>query len=83
MAGVAVDLGAGSTALQRMLVQEAGDKILLLPAWPANWDADFKLHVTRGTSIRGKVTNGKLIDWTIEPTARRKDVVLYKPQPTP
>ena len=37
--------GAGSVALQRMLVQEAGDKILLLPAWPADWDADFKLHL--------------------------------------
>ena len=35
------------SALQRMLVQEAGGKILLLPAWPADWDADFKLHLTQ------------------------------------
>jgi hypothetical protein len=28
--------GAGSTALQKMLVQEAGDKIILFPAWPKN-----------------------------------------------
>ena len=39
--------GAGSVALQRMLVQEAGDKIHLLPAWPADWDADFQLHLLR------------------------------------
>jgi len=71
--------GAGSTALQRMLVQEAGDKILLLPAWPANWDADFKLHLTRGAFISGQVTNSKLTDWKIEPAARRKDVVVYEP----
>ena len=35
-------------ALQRMLVQEAGDKILLLPAWPADWDVDFKLRLAHG-----------------------------------
>jgi hypothetical protein len=28
--------GAGSTAFQKMLVQEAGDKIILFPAWPKN-----------------------------------------------
>ena len=52
--------GSGSTALQRMLVQEAGDKIQLLPAWPANWDADFKLHVAGQTTITGKVAGGLL-----------------------
>jgi len=75
--------GAGSTALQRMLVQEAGDKILLLPAWPADWDVDFKLHVTGSAFIRGQVTDGKLIDWTIEPATRKKDVVVYQPQRVP
>ena len=71
--------GAGSTALQRMLVQEAGDRILLLPAWPAHWDVDFKLHVAKNTIISGKVEDGKL-DWQIHPAVRRKDVVVYKPQ---
>ncbi len=75
--------GSGSTALQRMLVQEADGKILLLPAWPADWDVDFKLHVTGGAFIRGKVTDGKLADWTIEPASRKKDVVVYPPQQPP
>ncbi len=75
--------GAGSTALQRMLVQEAAGKILLLPAWPGDWDADFKLHLEKSTVISGKVINGKLTDWTVEPAARKKDVVVYKPQPAP
>jgi hypothetical protein len=66
-----------------MLVQEAGSKILLLPAWPANWDADFKLHVARQTVISGKVAGGKLVDWTIQPASRRKDVVVFKSQPIP
>ena len=75
--------GAGSTALQRMLVQEAGPKILLLPAWPADWDADFKLHLAGRTAISGKVVAGKLAAWSIEPAARKKDVVVYQPQPVP
>ena len=75
--------GSGSTALQRMLVQEAGEKILLLPAWPANWNADFKLHVARQTTISGKVVDGKLVNWRIEPASRKKDVVVYEPQPLP
>ncbi|MCP4378406.1 MAG: LamG domain-containing protein [bacterium] len=75
--------GSGSTALQRMLVQEAAGKILLLPAWPADWDVDFKLHLEKKTVISGKVVDGKLTGWSIEPATRRKDVVIYKPQPVP
>lgn len=72
--------GAGSIALQRMLVQEAGSSILLLPAWPANWDVDFKLHLARQTTISAKVKGGKLLSWEIEPVSRRGDVVVYEPQ---
>jgi hypothetical protein len=74
--------GAGSVALQRMLVQEAGDKILLLPAWPANWDADFKLHLMQRTVLRGTVKDGKFVAWDIEPPSRRGDVVICPPQPS-
>jgi hypothetical protein len=75
--------GSGSTALQRMLVQEADGKVLLLPAWPADWDADFKLHLAQGGLISGTVKDGKLLAWDIQPSARRKDVVVYKPQRAP
>ena len=66
-----------------MLVQEAGDKILLLPAWPSDWDVDFKLHLAGQTVIRGKVVDGKLADWSIDPAGRRNDVVVYEPQLVP
>jgi hypothetical protein len=72
--------GSGSTALQRMLVQEAAGKILLLPAWPAAWDVDFRLHLERNTVISGKVTDGRLVNWTIEPAVRKRDVVVCEPQ---
>src|SRR5258707_7493401 len=31
----------------------------LLPAWPDNWDADFKLHAPFNTTIQGRVVKGK------------------------
>jgi len=73
--------GSGSIALQRMLVQEGRGKILLLPAWPADWNTDFKLHLTGGAVVTGTVINGKLIAWDIQPSSRRKDVVICEPQP--
>jgi hypothetical protein len=72
--------GSGSIALQRMLVQEAEDKILLLPAWPKDWDAEFQLHVSGETVVSGKVEDGLLTHWEIHPESRRKDVVIYEPQ---
>ena len=72
--------GSGSTALQRMLVQEVGDRIILLPAWPASWDTDFKLHLGKQTTISGKVVKGELTNWTISPEYRKGDVEIYKPQ---
>jgi hypothetical protein len=75
--------GAGSVALQRMLVQEGKDgKILLLPAWPAEWDADFKLHVAGDAVLTGIVRDGKQAAWDITPAARRGDVIVRAPQPT-
>ena len=72
--------GAGSTALQRMLVQEVSDTILLLPAWPATWDTDFKLHLSRNTVITGKVVDGNLKKWSIQPPSRKKDVIIFETQ---
>lgn len=72
--------GSGSVALQRMLIQEGKDgKILLLPAWPANWDADFKLHLNGGGTLTGTVKDGKLLTWDIAPADRRRDVVVGTP----
>ena len=49
--------GSGSTALQKMIVQEAGGKIFLLPAWPDTWDAgDFRLHLSGNSVITGTVS---------------------------
>jgi hypothetical protein len=72
--------GSGSIALQRMVVQEAKGKIYLLPAWPADWDADFKLHLMRGAVLTGTVKEGKLVAWDVHPASRKNDVVVGQPQ---
>ncbi|HBE40746.1 MAG TPA: hypothetical protein DDW27_06000 [Bacteroidales bacterium] len=72
--------GAGSTALQKMIVQEADGKIFLLPAWPDRWDADFRLHLSGNAVISGTVKDGKLIKWEIIPESRKNDVVVCQLQ---
>ena len=61
--------------LQSMLLQVRGDKLLLFPAWPKDWDADFKLHAPVNTVVEGVYRNGKLEKLTVTPTARAKDIV--------
>ena len=74
-------LGSAATALQRMLVQESGNKVVLLPAWPENWDVEFKLHLSGGAVVTGTVKDGRLLDWTIRPEVRRKDVKVRWDEP--
>jgi len=63
-------------AFQAMLMQTDGDKIFLLPAWPKDWDVDFRLHAPRRTVVEGKVRDGKVVDLKVTPAERKKDVVL-------
>jgi alpha-L-fucosidase 2 len=64
------------SALQRMLLQYEGKKILLLPAWPREWSCSFKLHAPFNTVIQGVVKDGKLVDLKVTPENRRKDIVV-------
>ena len=63
-------------ALQRMLVQYEGRRILLLPAWPKDWNASFKLHAPANTTVEGRVENGKLLNLKVIPESRRRDVEI-------
>jgi len=67
--------GNGENGLQQMLMQTDGKKIMLLPAWPKNWDVDFKLNAPYNTTVQGKVENGKIINLVIIPASRMQDVV--------
>jgi len=68
--------GSGSTALQRMLVQYDGDKIVLFPAWPKDWDVDFKLHAPGNTVIKAKLKDGKVRVLDVTPSSRKDDVIV-------
>jgi hypothetical protein len=68
--------GAGMSTLQLMLLQTDGRRIRLLPAWPPEWTADFKLHAPYRTTVEGHVENGKLTRLVVTPASRAKDVAV-------
>ena len=62
-------------AFQSMILQTDGKKIFVTPAWPKDWNAEFKLHAPYKTTIQGRVENGKLVEMKVTPAFRAKDVV--------
>ena len=70
--------GVNMIALQHMLIQTeaSSNTIHLLPAWPKDWDADFKLHAPQKTIIEGRVKGGKLVHLEVSPESRKSDVVV-------
>ncbi len=70
------DDGNGLNALQWMLMQSEGRRIYLLPAWPKNSDANFKLHAPFNTTVEGVVRDGRVELLKVTPPERRADVVL-------
>jgi hypothetical protein len=64
------------TAVQSLLMQTEGRTIHLLPAWPQDWNAEFKLHAPLRTIVSGRVEAGRLILLDVQPADRRADVVV-------
>ncbi len=71
--------GSGMIGLQEMLLQTIGDEIRLFPAWPKDWDVDFKLHAPRQTTVEVSYRGGKIERLVVLPESRRKDVVISPP----
>jgi hypothetical protein len=63
---------------QAMLLQTDGQKIFLLPAWPKEWDVEFKLHAPQQTSIEGVYREGKMLSLRVTPESRRADVQIVQ-----
>ncbi|MFN8349543.1 MAG: DUF5703 domain-containing protein [Spirosomataceae bacterium] len=68
--------GSAMIGLQEMLMQVDGKKIYLLPAWPKEWNASFKLHAPYNTTIEATVKNGKIENLKVTPASRTADVIL-------
>ena len=67
--------GSGMIGVQEMLMQEVGEQILLLPAWPAEWDVHFKLHASHQTTIELTLVDGEITQLIVTPKEREKDIV--------
>ena len=61
-------------ALQSMLLQAEGKRIIVLPAWPKPWDVEFKLRAPMETTVAGVFRAGKLERLNVTPEKRRDDV---------
>ena len=70
----------GVMALQTMLLQSVGSKIALFPAWPKDWDVEFKLHAPANTAVQGVYRAGKLESLEVTPEHRARDLVVLEPQ---
>ena len=64
------------TTVQTMLLQCDGRRMLLLPAWPREWDVEFKLHAPGKTVVECRLRKGKVESLTVTPATRLQDVVI-------
>jgi hypothetical protein len=69
--------------LQEMLLQTPGRKILVAPAWPSDWDCDFKLHAPYRTVVQGSIRDGKVVSVHVTPASRRQDMEIVGPPALP
>jgi hypothetical protein len=67
--------GSGMIGLQEMLMQTSGEEIRLFPAWPKNWDVNFKLYAPFNTIVEGELKNGKVESLKVTPKSRENDVI--------
>lgn len=72
--------GSAMIGLQEMLMQVDDKKIYLLPAWPKEWNARFKLHAPYKTTVEGEVKDGKIVNLLVTPASRKEDVILCTPK---
>lgn len=63
-------------ALQKMLLQQVDKRIILFPAWPDDWDVDFRLYADADTRLDGSFVNGTLKSLSVAPFDRSRDVVV-------
>lgn len=71
-----VDHGANIlTTLQLMLFQVEGDRIRILPAWPKDWNVQFKLYAAHDTWVECVYQGGEVVELTISPAGSR-----FKPE---
>lgn len=72
------DHGANSAnVLQSMLLQNDGKNMYLLPAWPEDWDVEFKLRANDNTTVECVYREGKVQSLHVSPVSRRPDIIDF------
>jgi len=69
-------MGVGMIGLQEMLMQTIGRKIYLFPAWPKDWNVDFKLHAPHQTIVQSLYRRGRIQKLIVTPQRRRDDIEI-------
>ncbi|MCP5535760.1 MAG: hypothetical protein H7A51_05935 [Akkermansiaceae bacterium] len=69
--------GVSMIALQKMLLIEDGERLLLFPGWPDSWDVKFRVHARGNTTIDGQLKDGGIVKLDVTPASRYKDVETY------
>jgi len=68
--------GSGMIGLQEMLMQTHGGKIRLFPAWPQEWDVDFKLHAPGRTIVEVKREQGRIVTMKTSPRVDPTNLII-------
>ena len=66
--------GNAMIALQSMLVQYDGRRIMLFPTWPEEWNVEFRVHLPYETTLTGRLQEGEVQTLTASPGHREADI---------
>ena len=64
--------GVLQNALQLMLLQCVNNDVLLLPAFPKQWNVAFKLHTDGQSTVKAELRDGKIVYSNIESATGKK-----------
>jgi hypothetical protein len=53
--------------------------ILLFPAWPKEWNVDFKLHAPDRTTVQSRMVDGEVVLLDEQSESRRQHVEIREP----
>ena len=64
--------------IQNMLIQETEGEIYLLPAWPADWEVEARLHLEGQAVLTFSYRENKVRVLSYDAPGRRKELKLWK-----
>ncbi|MBN1865471.1 MAG: hypothetical protein JW808_11270 [Victivallales bacterium] len=72
--------GSFMTALQKMLLHADNGKLFIFPAWPKDWDVEFKLHAPGKRTVQGVLRDNRVEKMKVEPDLGQDSVIVMDRQ---